>query len=69
MNASVLFLIYSREYNAFLREGGHGYTAQLVDAGRFTVDEMLAHCTAANQQPGPDGGANEIAFPAMTAVC
>lgn len=39
--------IYSSEHRAFWRGGGHGYTAQLSDAGVFSFGEaykMTHHC-------------------------
>lgn len=37
------YLIWSHQHNAWWRDGGHGYTTQLTDAGHFTLDQTEQH--------------------------
>jgi hypothetical protein len=65
---SRLYLIYSREHNAWWRPGERGYTLELDEAGRYTALEVRRICYSANRRPGPDGGPNEFHVPAHEAL-
>lgn len=43
------WLIWSNEHNAWWRAGGHGYTPDRDEAGRFSHDEALGIVTNANR--------------------
>jgi hypothetical protein len=63
-----LYLIYSREHNAWWRPEERGYTLEIAEAGRYTAEEVRRICFAANVRPGPDGGPNEFHVPAHEAL-
>lgn len=53
------YLVWSNEHGAWWRPGGHGYTQQLDDAGRFTPERAAAIVVDAGYH-GPGGLANEV---------
>lgn len=59
-----IFLIYSREHNAWWRPDRMGYTRNIEEAGRYSW--MVAHAIVfeANRYATPEEGPAEFCYPA-----
>lgn len=53
-----IWLIYSREHNAFWRPNSSGYTWDINAAGRYTHEEAVARCNTRDMQH--DGSPSEV---------
>lgn len=58
------WLIWSHEHSAWWKHEGRGYTVDVADAGRFTLQGARAICTNANIYLRPGGPPNEVMTPA-----
>ena len=61
-----IWLIYSREHNAWWRATAAGYTTEIEQAGRYTRLEARGHCQA--RDPQRDGSQSEVAVLAPEAA-
>jgi hypothetical protein len=60
------YLIWSHQHNAWWRDGGHGYTTQLTDAGRFTRTQADQHLRWDEHREWlPDGRPHEVTVEAL----
>ena len=54
-----IWLVYSREHNAWWRHNKAGYTTYIDGAGRYTKSDAQGCCNARDEQP--DGSPSEVA--------
>lgn len=63
------WLIWSNEHSAWWRAGGHGYTVDVNEAGRFMFEQAAKICSNANCYLRPGGPPNEVMSPAPESIC
>lgn len=61
-----MWLVYSREHNAWWRANRSGYTVNIEEAGRYGHDEAQSLCRC--RDPQPDRSVSEFAVPAPEAA-
>ena len=67
--APEIWLIYSREHNAWWRPKAAGYTSHIENAGRYTYDEAISRAAVRDGgKPDPDRGVSEVVFLAPEAA-
>ena len=59
MNEARIWLVYSREHEAWWRPASAGYTMSIAEAGRYTKAEAARHCTSVDRML--DGQTKEFA--------
>ena len=59
MNEARIWLVYSREHEAWWRPASAGYTMSIAEAGRYTKTDAARHCTSVDRMP--DGQTKEFA--------
>ena len=59
MNEARIWLVYSREHEAWWRPASDGYTTSIAEAGRYTKAEAARHCTSVDRML--DGQTKEFA--------
>ena len=69
----MIYLIYSREHNAWWRPARRGYTGHIAEAGRYSAQEAYQIAYDANRYQRPDealphGGPKEVVVPAPEQV-
>jgi len=55
-----IWLVYSREHNAWWKENACGYASRVEDAGRFTFDEATKHAQTRSKYISKDWGEPEF---------
>ena len=59
MSEARIWLVYSREHEAWWRPASAGYTTSIAEAGRYTKAEAARHCTSVDRMS--DGQTKEFA--------
>lgn len=47
----LVWLVWSREHDAWWRPNAMGYCTSVLDAGRFTLEEAINHCNTRSRNP------------------